>query len=149
MFNVSDGVPAGGEPVAVTFAAVFVALFVAHQVGDHWIQTQHQASHKGDAGWSGRWACVKHVLTYCATAMVSLAGLAAVTGWCPDGVPAVVGMAVSGVSHFVIDRRWPLRWLADRLGKCPDWLERGGGLYALDQSAHIGFLFIAALVMAS
>ncbi|MFI1472367.1 transcriptional regulator, partial [Streptomyces wuyuanensis] len=26
---------------AATFAAVFVALFVAHSVGDHWVQSSH------------------------------------------------------------------------------------------------------------
>src|SRR5690606_36368358 len=33
--------------VAATFAALFAALFVAHQVADHWVQTSHQAAHKG------------------------------------------------------------------------------------------------------
>jgi hypothetical protein len=28
---------------AAVFAAVFVALYVGHTVGDHWIQTHHQA----------------------------------------------------------------------------------------------------------
>lgn len=58
--------------MAADFAAVFVALYAAHQVGDHWIQTQHQADCKGQPGWAGRWACLAHVATYTATAVVAL-----------------------------------------------------------------------------
>jgi hypothetical protein len=45
----------------------FAALFVAHQVADHWIQTQHQADTKGCPGWPGRIACAAHVASYTAT----------------------------------------------------------------------------------
>jgi hypothetical protein len=48
---------------AVTFAVVLPALLVAHTVADHWVQTDHQAGHKGLPGWAGRWACGKHVAT--------------------------------------------------------------------------------------
>jgi hypothetical protein len=34
-------------PAAASFAAAFIALYVAHLVGDHWVQTDHQAAHKG------------------------------------------------------------------------------------------------------
>ncbi|MEW2474594.1 DUF3307 domain-containing protein [Micromonospora gifhornensis] len=133
--------------MAADFAAVFVALYAAHQVGDHWIQTQHQADCKGQPGWSGRLACAAHVATYTATAVVALAAVAVATGWRPAVVPLLAGLAVSAVTHYIADRRTPLRWLADRLGKNPAWLERGGGLYALDQSWHVGWLFIAALTI--
>lgn len=33
------------------FAAVFVALYVAHSVGDHWVQTSAQSAAKGQRGW--------------------------------------------------------------------------------------------------
>ncbi|MFF3867328.1 DUF3307 domain-containing protein [Micromonospora sp. NPDC001898] len=140
-------IPAATAGLAAV-AAVFVALYVAHQVADHWVQTQHQADHKGLPGWAGRWACAAHVATYTVTAVLALAALAAATGWRPEVVPLLAGLAVSAVSHYIADRRTPLRWLADRLGKDPAWLEHGGGMYALDQSWHIGFLFVAALVIA-
>jgi len=49
-----------------TFAASFAALFVGHQLADHWVQTDGQAAAKGQPGWRGRWACTRHVLTYTA-----------------------------------------------------------------------------------
>jgi hypothetical protein len=86
------------------FAAVFVTLYAAHHVGDYWVQTDHQALHKGDAGWSGRAACLKHVLTYVWTQAVMLGLLFAVLGipitW---GVHA--GLLISGVTHYLADRR--------------------------------------------
>ncbi|WP_089158311.1 DUF3307 domain-containing protein [Micromonospora sp. NBS 11-29] len=133
---------------AATFAAVFAALYVAHQVADHWVQTQWQADHKAEAGWLGRLACAAHVTTYTLTALLALATVALATGLRLDPWGVAVGLTVSGVSHYIADRRVPLRRLADRLRKSSAWMERGGGLYALDQSWHYGFLFVAALFCA-
>ncbi|MEU8210002.1 helix-turn-helix transcriptional regulator [Micromonospora sp. NPDC049044] len=133
---------------AATFAAVFVALYVAHQVADHWVQTQHQADCKGQPGWPGRIACAAHVVTYTLTALLALVFVIAGTGLRLDAWGVAIGLMISAVSHYIADRRTPLRRLADALGKNPAWLERGGGLYALDQSWHVGFLFVAALFCA-
>ncbi|MEV4768861.1 DUF3307 domain-containing protein [Micromonospora humida] len=133
---------------AAVFAAVFVALYVAHQVADHWVQTQRQADCKGQPGWPGRIACAAHVTTYTLTACLALVFLIAGTGLRLDPWGVTVGLTISAVSHYIADRRVPLRRCADALGKNPAWLEHGGGLYALDQSWHIGFLFIAALFCA-
>lgn len=130
------------------FAAVFAALYAAHQVADHWVQTQHQADTKGHPGWPGRIACAAHVATYTATAVAALTALALATGWHLDGWRIGVGLGVSAISHYIADRRAPLRRLADLLGKDPAWLE-SGGMYALDQSWHVGWLFAAALAMAA
>lgn len=35
---------------AVVFASSFAALYVAHSVGDHWVQTSCQAARKGGEG---------------------------------------------------------------------------------------------------
>ncbi|MDG4791094.1 DUF3307 domain-containing protein [Micromonospora sp. WMMD1102] len=136
------------DPVAV-FAAVFATLYAAHQFADHWVQTQCQSDHKGSPGWRGRAACAAHVGTYTLTAAAALACLPLFLDLALPVGPTVAGLAVSGLSHYWIDRRRPLRRLADRLGKDPGWLERGGGLYALDQSAHVACLFVAALVVAA
>ena len=81
-------------------------------------------------------------------------------------LPAAVGLAVNAVSHYAADRRRPLLSLAEWLsatvipGKdgfwhlgaprpgCDDNPCLGTGAYALDQSWHIGWLFISALVIA-
>ena len=142
------------------FAAVFGALFVAHQVADHWVQTAHPAARTGAPGWPGRRACAAHVATYTATAVVALAALAAATGLPLSGPRVAAGLAVSAVTHYVADRRTPLKRLAhlcriDRfyaLGACRDGRDDnpslGTGAYALDQSFHYAWLFIAALVIA-
>lgn len=141
------------------FAAVFAALYAAHQVADHWVQTQHQAECKGKPGWTGRLACLAHVLTYTATAVVALAALCLVTELSLNLVATAIGLTISAVSHYIADRRTPLRWLAERIGSgrfytlgAPrpgrdDNPSLGTGAYALDQSWHIGWLFVAALVV--
>ncbi|PZG16498.1 transcriptional regulator [Micromonospora craterilacus] len=128
-------------------AAVFVALYAGHQIGDFWAQTQRQANRKGLPGWAGRAACASHVCTYTAAQLVALVALFLVAGWWPNLWQMVAGLAVSAGTHYIADRRAPLRWLADRLRKNAAWLEQGGGLLHLDQSWHIGWLFVAALII--
>ncbi|WP_030439847.1 DUF3307 domain-containing protein [Actinoplanes subtropicus] len=142
------------------FAAVFVALYVAHQVADHWVQTDHQACTKGAPGWPGRIACAAHVASYTATALVALAALRYTLHVPLDPWRVAAGLTVSAVTHYIADRRSPLRWLAERLGAarfyqlgaCRDSGDKpclGTGAYALDQSFHYAWLFVAALVIAS
>lgn len=143
---------------AATFAAVFATLFAAHQVADHWVQTEWQAATKGEPGSEGAIACTWHVLTYTATAVVFLSLL----DLCTDtnlGAGAVPGLVVSAVTHWIADRRAPLRWMAERAGHArfhqlgalrpgrDDNPSLGTGAYALDQSWHYGWLFVAALIM--
>jgi hypothetical protein len=140
--------------------ALSAALFAAHQVADHWVQTQHQADTKGHPGWAGRLACAAHVATYTATAALALALLALATDWTPSPLWVAAGLAVSALTHYLADRRTPLRRLAKWTGAqrfyalgAPrpgrdDNPSLGTGAYALDQSWHIGWLFIAALLIA-
>jgi hypothetical protein len=131
---------------AATFAAVFATLYAAHQIADHWVQTQWQADTKGQPGWPGRLAC----------ALVLLATTYGATGLRPKPLELVIGLTVSAVSHYIADRRTPLIAIAERLGAIRFYalgIPRPGrddnpclgtGAYALDQAWHIGFLFIAA-----
>lgn len=130
-------------------AGVFAALFAAHHVADHWVQTQRQCDRKGLPGRQGRIACAAHVAFYTATAAAALLVLFAVTGWWPHPAALVAGLLVSALTHYVADRREPLKRLAYAIGKTRDFVERGGGLYVLDQAFHIGWLFVAALLIAS
>lgn len=147
--------------MADTFAAVFVALYTAHQLADHWVQTEHQAATKGLPGWPGRIQCALHVLSYTLTALAALLMLVVVLHLDLDLYKVNIGLAVSAVTHYIADRRSPLRWLA--------WLSRhskfyqlgmprpgrddnpslGTGAYALDQSYHVVWLFVASLIVAS
>lgn len=166
---------------AGVFAATFAALFAAHQVADHWVQSDRQAQAKSRPGWAGRVACVDHVASYTATALVAVV----VTDWVVGAQWSigrlVVGLAVSAVSHYWADRRSTLAGLARALGKArfyalgaprhvgaqtasgePVFLVNqdrvpvalidnptlGTGAYALDQSWHVGWLWVAALIIA-
>ncbi len=133
--------------MSLTFTVVSPALIAAHYVADYWIQTTRQANTKGDAGWAGRLACLEHVATYTATALVAVYAAAAATETRLVWSAVAAGLAVSAVTHYVADRRAPLRRIAVWFRKDPAWVENGG-LHHLDQSWHIGWLFVAALIMA-
>ncbi|MGK5677539.1 DUF3307 domain-containing protein [Actinoplanes sp. URMC 104] len=138
---------------------VFAALFAAHQVGDHHVQRDSDAQVKSLPGRDGHRACLSHVASYTATAAVALAGAHLAAGARPRWGRLAAGLTVSAVSHYVIDRREPLRRYAAATGKAgfyqlgvprpgrDDNPSLGTGAYALDQSAHVGFLFLAALVI--
>ncbi|MBN1173775.1 MAG: DUF3307 domain-containing protein [Micromonosporaceae bacterium] len=129
------------------FATVLITLVAAHQVGDHWVQTQSQAERKSLPGWAGRRACAAHVATYTATALVAVLAVAWRTGLPLGAVHLGAGLAVSAVSHYLIDRRTPLITMCRWLGKSPVWLSQQGGFYAMDQSWHHGWLLIATLIV--
>ncbi|MBM0201814.1 transcriptional regulator [Micromonospora sp. STR1s_5] len=156
----------------ITLAAVFVALYALHPAADHWIQTQAQADHKGcdpDHGtgrhehcttWQSRWHCAKHVATYGLTQLAGITVLIAVFGLRLSPLSLALGMAINLGTHYLADRRVPFRAIAERLGSGGFYqlgLPRAGrddnpslgtGAYALDQSWHIAFLFISAVVIA-
>ncbi|QHC33929.1 transcriptional regulator [Streptomyces sp. HF10] len=158
-----------------TFAAVFAALWVAHTVGDHWVQTSVQSAEKGqhdrNPGQSsrvGRLACTRHVIGLTLT-KVLLLGLAAIVLGLPLSVAGVtIGLGLDAASHWWADRRSSLAWLAEVTGKTefynlgtgahpfhPVTAEGkpaghlGTGAYALDQAFHTFFLFLAALITAA
>ena len=146
-----------GNPVV--FAVVFVALYAAHTVADHWVQTHHQACGKGAASWRGRLLCAQHVATLSLTQAAAVAAAVWVTGISLSPAAAAAGLAVNAVTHYWADRRSPLLALADWLGRTVipgkgDFARLGDGAaapagtgaYALDQSWHIGWLFVAALL---
>ncbi|MEO3750149.1 DUF3307 domain-containing protein [Streptomyces sp. B6B3] len=147
---------------AGTFAAVFATLFVAHSVGDHWVQTTPQARNKGRPGWPGRLAGVRHVVGLTLTKLLLLALVAVVLSLPLTTTGTCVGLAVDAYSHWWADRRSTLARLAQLLGKGefhalgstvtdshgrPSHL--GTGAYALDQSWHHFWLLVAALLIAA
>src|SRR5690606_17217646 len=96
-------------------------------------------------------ACAMHALTYTATlaAGVGVTNHTLQLGLRPSRVAA--GLLLAGVTHYVIDRREPLRKIAEAVN-------RGGfyrmvapipGAFELDQSAHRAFNTAAAFLMAS
>lgn len=87
------------------FAGIAVALYAAHHVGDYWVQTDHQAQHKGAEGKIGRRACRTHVLSYLLTQSLFMLAVEIVTDFRVTTVGAFLALFVSGVTHYVADRR--------------------------------------------
>ncbi|MEV5942655.1 transcriptional regulator [Streptomyces sp. NPDC051994] len=146
---------------AAVFAAVFVALYVAHSVGDHWVQSSHQSVNKGRPGWVGRLADARHVATLTLTKVALLLPVALLLDLRLSVPGVAVGLGVDAVSHWWADRRSTLAWLAKVTGKgefyrlgaprpgMGDNPSIGTGAYALDQSFHHLWLLIAALIIAT
>lgn len=146
---------------AMTFAVLLPALLVAHNVADHWVQTDGQAQAKGLPGWVGRRACLAHVGTYTLTTAAVTALLWAVFALPITPAGFITGQVVSAVTHYIADRRTPLLVIGTALGKggffqlgAPrpgrdDNPSLGTGGYALDQAWHWGWLLAAALVTAT
>ncbi|MEV0149141.1 MULTISPECIES: transcriptional regulator [unclassified Nonomuraea] len=136
---------------AAAFAAVFAALYAAHSFGDHWVQTHRQACGKGAPGAAGRIWCARHVISLTITKLAALLAVTAVTGLNIHPAYMAAGLGLDATSHYWADRRSTLQALAKQLDKA-DFYKLGEGLgsgaYALDQSFHLLFLFIAALIMA-
>jgi len=137
------------------FAAIFAALYAAHEVADHWVQTQHQADHKHEPGRAGWFALLGHVASYTTTAAIAVGLVVTLCGIHLDtagGLRLLAGLAISALTHGWADRRHTLAWLATKIGSGPFYQVKSGGIsgsYLLDRSFHIGWLFIAALVMAA
>jgi hypothetical protein len=164
---------------AGTFAATGLALYVGHHVGDYWVQTDHQARTKGQAGKHGRTACFDHVLSYTATQMfVFVLVMQVLDLHFPHWWTMPLALAVSGGTHYMADRREHglMFWVARKLGKgsfmklgvpregieIPQYPTSGApefvtdnpqlatGAWALDQSWHLFFgVLIPALIIAS
>ncbi|MEU3319617.1 transcriptional regulator [Streptomyces sp. NPDC006785] len=153
---------------AATFAAVFVALYVAHSVGDHWVQTSHQSATKGKPGWVGRLADARHVASLTATKLAVLLPVAWLLGLNLSLLGLVLGLGLDAVTHWWADRRTTLARLAKALGQSEFYglgtpahplapvtaegkpaAHLGTGAYALDQSFHHLWLLVASLIIAT
>lgn len=131
-------------------AAAYAALRAAAAVADHWVQTSHQAMHKADEGLTGHKAMAGHVASYAGSQAVALIAANKLLGMKlkPSSIAAAV--VFSGATHWFIDRRWPVRKLAETTGK-KGFHDLGGplgGAYILDQSAHHLMEAVAAVIAA-
>lgn len=142
---------------AARFAAAYAALTASHEVADHWVQLDSQATVKGDRSRAGAVACAKHVATYTATQAAALATVERVTGAGLTWKRAALALAVSAATHYVADRQGG-HWrdgqprgivrLAAATGHS-GWLQRDPGAgYLMDQAWHKGWIAVAALVAA-
>ena len=140
----------GAVTRSVVFAASLLALLVAHQLGDHVLQTDHQAA--GKSGRGGGWwrPMVGHLAGYHATAAVIVIGTALLLGLPLTVRGVLAGFAFSALTHGLLDRRWPVRAILRAVGS-PQFAETTApvcGIYAADQALHKLALLISALMIA-
>ncbi len=141
---------------AARFAISYALLRAAADVADHWIQTDHQAANKGQhdhnegqSSAAGRRACAAHVATYTATQGAALLFGSRALGVRLRPGPVAAALALSAVTHYIADRREPLRRLADATGKSRfvRLADHGmNGAYCLDQAWHHAFETAAAVI---
>lgn len=143
---------------AAQFAAAYAALTASHEVADHWVQLDSQATAKGDRNRAGAIACVKHVASYTATQALALAAVNRTTGARLSWKRAALALGISAATHYVADRqgghwrdaepRGVARFASVTLGK-HGWLQHDPHAgYLLDQAWHKGWIAVAALVAA-
>ena len=136
---------------ALVFAVAAATLHAAHQLADHIVQTDADATAKAEPGWHGWRHLLAHVGTYHATALAMLV-LTATAVDLPLTVTGVLaGLGFSALTHAILDRRWPVRWILEHTGSAA-FAERMTpicGMYLADQALHYGCLWLAALLIAT
>lgn len=155
------------NPRATTLLLIWLALYTGHQIADYWLQTRAQAYGKGGYGRAGRLATLRHVAVHVAVKVLAVTVLWAAVGLHVAVWPLALGLAVDAASHYWADRRSTLLWLATAMDKIgpfgmadfyrlgaprpgrDDNPSMGTGAAALDQSWHMVWLFIAALLAAA
>lgn len=135
---------------AATFAAVAVTLYAGHQLADHVLgQTDWQAANKAKPGMIGWSANLTHVALYHLVVAVMLRIVWQVFDL-PLSLPGVLaGLGFSFVTHAILDRRWPVQWIARHTGS-PEFVKPEHplpGAYLVDQAAHLGCLWISSLLV--
>jgi hypothetical protein len=139
---------------SVIFAVSLAALLVAHQVGDHVIQTDRQAADKADprrVGWpTAARAMAGHLVGYHVCSLTILLGTAVVPRLRLPVGGVVLAVGFSAVTHALLDLRWPVRALLRATG-APRFAEAttpAVGLYCADQALHRVALLISAGLLA-
>jgi hypothetical protein len=127
----------------VTWVELFVVFAVSHLVGDFLLQTDWQATHKfGGLGPNpeSRRALLSHTITYTLAFVPALIWLASDIGAWAIGVAVLIALP-----HMIQDDGRLLDAYLRRVKRVQG--EPPGGLrLALDQSFHMVFLFLLALL---
>lgn len=145
---------------AARLGASYAALMAAHDLGDHIVQTDHQAATKATS-WAGM---AGHVGSYTALQLAALVGLRALAGVRPSWRRTAVAVAWSAGTHAFLDRRWPVKRILELTGS-PSFARSTvidasavsdlgflplplHGPYLADQALHHGVLLVAAAILA-
>lgn len=148
-----------GTTLQTTFSAM-------HGAADQFLQRNADAIGKAQPGWAGRRHCASHVATYSAGQLAAAIVMTRALGYRLPITALAAGTAVNATTHYVIDRRVPLKRFLVAIGKskylehttvqrrqAPDGTpvveESGPGsaLFECDQAAHRLIGGAASLVM--
>jgi hypothetical protein len=108
--------------------STFPLLLAGHLIGDWIVQTDWQAANK-TTSWK---ANQQHVIGYHLTLAAFVAGKLSMR-------QLVWIVFASWVTHSIIDRRWPVKWLMRHTGSAP-FSETTFGVIAVDQALHLSIL---------
>ncbi|MGK5681335.1 DUF3307 domain-containing protein [Actinoplanes sp. URMC 104] len=135
---------------ALVFAVAMATLVAAHQLADHIFQTDANANAKATLGRNGWRHLFIHVGTYHVTALVMLLVTAAALDVPLTVAGMTAGLGFSAVTHAILDRRWPVRWILRHTGSAAfaELTTPLCGMYLADQALHYGCLWVAALLIA-
>lgn len=135
---------------ATLFAAGLATYYAAHQVADHVFgQTDSQAENKSKPGLLGWSAIAGHVFSYHAVMLVMILITLSVFNLEVHALSLVSSILFSAISHAVIDRRWPVKWILENTGS-PNFVKMTVpvcGMYVADQGLHWLCLWISALLL--
>lgn len=144
---------------AARLGALYALVRPASDVADHWVQSDYQAVTKDKPGREGRAACAAHVLSYVGTQAAVVAVGARVLGIRITPGRAAAALAVSAVTHYIADRREPLRRCADAVARLQG--EKDGSAFVrmtshgingankLDQAWHHAAELLAVAILAT
>ncbi|RSS84732.1 DUF3307 domain-containing protein [Streptomyces sp. WAC05950] len=128
------------------FAEIAFLLYLGHLLADYPFQTDHQAAHKAGCGRQGWTANISHAATHVLICSLLLAAGSMALGWQLPLLPAAAAVLWIGISHGLIDRRWPVAaWM--RIARQTGWAAHGGAAH-VDQTAHVLALTLAAFFLA-
>ncbi|MEV6832861.1 transcriptional regulator [Amycolatopsis sp. NPDC051102] len=99
------------------FAALQATFADVHPLCDQWLQSSEDAAGKGKPGREGAKNCARHVASYTVGQVGAAVAVTRVLGFRVPLRALAAGTAVNAVTHYVIDRRAPLKALARLAGK--------------------------------
>lgn len=140
----------------VTFAAAWIALITAHHVADYLLQTDWMAANKPAPGEQpaaarcGRalsWAANQaHAGAHTLAELSALLLLAGTVGLPLHAAGVATAIALTHVTHGLIDRRWIVRWWMTHTGQS-GYYASGAGAPHVDQTLHLLVLVAAAILV--
>jgi hypothetical protein len=122
-------------------------VLAGHFIGDWIVQTDKQAANKATSWWANQ----RHMIGYHWTMWVIFLVVAVVHGLSGDAYVAalqamLVIIAVSWLTHSIIDRRWPVLWIMAHTGSEP-FSKTPWGPMAVDQALHLGILCLTVALV--